>query len=89
MSSSPRRWIQNWRGLSAELKRRRVYPVTAAYAVVAFILLQLGEITFQPLGLPNWVMVGLIALVIAGFPVVVAVAWLFDITPAGKRYSMR
>ena len=62
-----------------------MYPVTAAYAVAAFILLQLGEITFQPLGLPNRVMVGLIALVIAGFPVVIILAWLFDITPTGIR----
>ena len=69
--------------LFAELKRRRVYPVIAAYAVVAFILLQLGEITFQPLGLPNWVMIALIVLVITGFPVTVVLAWIFDITPHG------
>jgi adenylate cyclase len=67
------------------LKRRGVYPVIAGYAVVAFILLQIGEITFAPLGLPNWVMVTLIALVIAGFPVVILLAWVFDITPAGIR----
>ena len=71
--------------LSAELRRRGVYPVIAAYAVVAFILLQLGEITFQPLGLPNWVMITLIVLVILGFPVTVVLAWIFDITPKGIR----
>jgi TolB-like protein/tetratricopeptide (TPR) repeat protein len=69
--------------LSAELKRRRVYPVIAAYAVVAFVLLQIGEITFQPLGLPNWVMIALIILVVIGFPVTVVLAWIFDITPHG------
>jgi TolB-like protein/Flp pilus assembly protein TadD len=74
-----------WLNFAAELKRRKVYPVIAAYAVVAFILLQIGEITFGPLGLPNWVMVGLIALVILGFPVVVVLAWVFDITPTGVR----
>ncbi|NIL92877.1 MAG: tetratricopeptide repeat protein [Woeseiaceae bacterium] len=71
--------------LLAELSRRRVYPEIAAYAVVAFILLQLGEITFAPLGLPNWVMVALIVLVILGFPVVIVLAWVFDITPSGIR----
>jgi len=71
--------------LSAELKRRRVYPVIAAYAVVAFVLLQIGEITFQPLGFPNWVMITLIVLVIIGFPVTVVLAWIFDITPHGIR----
>ena len=70
---------------SAELRRRGVYPVIAAYAVGAFILLQLGEITFQPLGLPNWVMITLIVLVILGFPVTVVLAWIFDITPKGIR----
>jgi len=85
VASDSNRRLHAWHELSAELKRRRVYPVTAAYAVVAFILLQVGEITFDPLGLPNWVMVGLIALVIAGFPVVILLAWLFDITPAGIR----
>ncbi len=75
----------SWSELSAELKRRRVFPVIAAYAVVAFILLQIGEITFGPLGLPNWVMVGLIAIVILGFPVAVVLAWVFDITPTGIR----
>ena len=74
-----------WVRLGSELKRRRVYPVIAAYAVVAFILLQIGEITFGPLGLPNWVMVALIIVVSVGFPVVVVLAWVFDITPTGIR----
>ena len=81
--SKPSRY--SWKTIAAELRRRRVYPVTAAYAVVAFVLLQIGEITFAPLGLPNWVMVALIALVIAGFPVVIVLAWIFDITPTGIR----
>jgi TolB-like protein/tetratricopeptide (TPR) repeat protein len=81
--NKPSRYSWSW--LSTELKRRRVYPVIAAYAVGAFILLQLGEITFAPLGLPNWVMVSLIALVITGFPIAIVVAWVFDITPRGIR----
>jgi adenylate cyclase len=75
----------SWSGLSAELKRRKVYPVIAAYAVVAFILLQIGEITFGPLGLPNWIMVALIVVVVLGFPVAVALAWIFDFTTTGIR----
>lgn len=74
--------------LTSELSRRRVYPVIAAYAVVAFILLQLGEITFTPLGFPNWVMVALIVVVIVGFPVVIVLAWIFDITPTGIRRTV-
>ena len=65
--------------LSRELLRRRVYPVVAAYAVVGWIQLQVGEMTFGPLGLPDWVMSALVVLVIAGFPVVLVLAWVFDI----------
>ncbi|MDH3552567.1 MAG: tetratricopeptide repeat protein, partial [Gammaproteobacteria bacterium] len=75
----------SWSWLSTELIRRKVYPVIAAYAVVGFILLQIGEITFGPLGLPDWVMVALIALVVTGFPVAIVLAWAFDISPAGIR----
>lgn len=68
----------SWSKLSAELKRRNVYSVVVAYAIIAFFILQIAEITFAPLGLPNWVMVSLIALISLGFPVVVALVWLFD-----------
>jgi TolB-like protein/Flp pilus assembly protein TadD len=78
------RWL-SWSALSAELKRRRVYSVIAGYAVIAFILLQLGEITFAPLGLPNWAMIALIVVVVLGFPLVIVLAWVFDITPTGIR----
>lgn len=71
--------------LSAELKRRKVYPVIAAYAVFAWVVLQIGEVTFEPLGLPGWVMTGLVVSVILGFPLALVLAWVFDITPAGIR----
>jgi len=73
----------NWSGFSGELKRRRVYPVIAAYAVVSWILLQVGEVTFEPLNLPDWVMPNLIVMVIVGFPVVFALSWFFDFTLKG------
>jgi len=68
-----------------ELKRRKVYPVIATYAVVAWILLQIGEVTFEPLGLPDWTMTGLVVLTIVGFPVVLILSWMFDITSTGIR----
>jgi TolB-like protein/Flp pilus assembly protein TadD len=89
VSTKTTRKIPSWRVLAAELKRRRVYPVTAGYAIVAFVILQIGEITFQPLGLPNWTMVALIGAVILGFPVVIILAWVFDITPTGLRRDHR
>ena len=72
-------------GLSAELLRRRVYPVVVAYALVSWVVLQIGEVTFEPLGIPGWIMRALILVVIAGFPVAAILAWKFDITPSGIR----
>ncbi len=75
----------SWRWLSTELKRREVYPVIVAYAVVGWVLLQIGEVTFGPLGIPEWGMTALIVVVIAGFPVALVLAWMYDITPLGIR----
>jgi TolB-like protein/Flp pilus assembly protein TadD len=75
----------SWRWISSELKRREVYPVIVAYAIVGWILLQIGEVTFDPLGLPTWVMPTLIAIVVAGFPVALVLAWMYDLTPRGIR----
>lgn len=77
-----------WSELSGELKRRGVYPVIAAYAIVSWVLLQIGEVTFEPLYLPRWVMTALIVVVIAGFPVVLALAWFFDFTRTGIRLDV-
>ncbi len=80
-----KRSLISWRGLSAELRRREVYPVIVAYAVVAWLLLQIGEVTFEPLGLPDWAMPALIFVAVAGFPVALVLAWMYDITPQGIR----
>lgn len=74
---------------SAEMSRRRVYPVIVGYALIAWALLQIGEVTFEPLGLPGWVMSTLVVLVIAGFPLAAILAWMFDITPFGVRRDAR
>ena len=71
------------RGLFEELKRRRVFRAAALYAVVAWVLVQIGEATFDPLGLPEGYQRLLIILVGLGFPVAVLLAWIFDLTPEG------
>ncbi|MEE4161171.1 MAG: tetratricopeptide repeat protein [Woeseiaceae bacterium] len=68
-----------------QLRRRKVYRAMAAYAVVGWLVLQIGEVTFEPLGLPGWVMTALVVVVILGFPVTVILSWVFDITWAGIR----
>jgi len=77
------KFVGYWLWLSAELKRRNVYSITAAYAVVAFIVLQIAEITFAPLGIPNWIMITVIVAVLIGFPLIIFLAWVFQLTAHG------
>jgi adenylate cyclase len=69
----------------SELKRRRVYRAAAAYAVVAWILLQIGEVTFEPLHLPDRAMTALVIATIAGFPVALVISWFFDFSISGIK----
>ena len=69
----------------SELKRRNVYKVAVAYAVVAWVLIQLGSIVFPTFGAPAWVMKVFIALVVLGFPIALLFAWAFELTSEGIR----
>jgi TolB-like protein/Flp pilus assembly protein TadD len=71
--------------LISELKRRSVFQVAVAYTVVSWLLMQVADILFPAFGLPDWVMRGLILLLLIGFPIAVALAWIFDLTPQGVR----
>ncbi len=62
-----------------ELKRRRVFRVAAMYAVAAWVLLQIAEITFEPLGFPEASLRTLILVLALGFPVAVIVGFAFDL----------
>lgn len=67
----------------SELKRRKVIRVAILYAIGGWFLLQLGEVTFEPLELPAWAMRTLIYSVLAGFPFALILAWFFDLTRHG------
>ena len=73
------------RSLMGEMHRRRVFRVAGAYAIVAWILMQLGEITFEPLQLPGWALTLLIIVLLLGFPLVMVLAWAFDWTADGIK----
>lgn len=75
-------------GLFAELKRRNVFRVGIVYAVVAWVLLQIGEIVFDFLEVPTWAGKVLIVFLALGLPVALILAWAFELTPEGvKRES--
>src|SRR6202165_96426 len=69
----------------AELKRRNVYKVAVAYAVVSWLLIQAASIFFPAFDAPPWVMKIFIIVIIFGFPVALIVAWAFEITPEGIK----
>jgi len=62
-----------------ELEKRRVYRAAAAYAAVTFILLQVADLILPGLGAPDWVFRFCVVASLAGFPVAVVLAWIFDI----------
>ncbi|MGH8225050.1 MAG: tetratricopeptide repeat protein [Gammaproteobacteria bacterium] len=69
----------------AELKRRHVWRVAIAYAVVAWLLLQLAAIVLPTFGAPHWVLKVLIGIFVLFFPVAIMLAWAFEMTPEGMR----
>jgi TolB-like protein/Tfp pilus assembly protein PilF len=68
-----------------ELKRRNVYKVAIAYAVVAWLLIQAGSILFPTFEAPGWVMKGFVTVIAAGFVIALIIAWAFEMTPQGMK----
>jgi len=69
----------------AELKRRNVYKVAVAYAIVGWLLVQVATQVFPFLEIPNWVVRLVIVLVAIGFPIALIIAWAFELTPQGIK----
>ena len=67
----------------AELKRRNVYKVAAAYAVVAWLTIQAASIFLPAFNAPQWAMQIVILILVIGFPIALAFSWAFEITPQG------
>ena len=66
-----------------ELKRRKVFRVAVTYAIVGWVLAQIGELTFPNLLLPEWLLRALVIFLILGFPVALILAWSYEIMPDG------
>ena len=75
----------NLRKFFAELKRRNVYKVAIAYAVVAWLLMQVASQIFPFFEIPNWAVRLVVLLLVIGFPVAVILAWAFELTPEGIK----
>jgi TolB-like protein/Tfp pilus assembly protein PilF len=75
----------NLKNFFAELKRRNVYKVAIAYAVIAWVLMQVASQIFPFFEIPNWAVRLVVLLLIIGFPVALILAWAFELTPEGIK----
>jgi TolB-like protein/Flp pilus assembly protein TadD/DNA-binding winged helix-turn-helix (wHTH) protein len=69
--------------LIGEMRRRSVFKVSGAYLLGMWIVLQVAEITFEPLRFPEWWMTALTIVAIIGLPIVATLAWSYEITQGG------
>jgi len=68
-----------------KLRERKVIRVGIAYVVVGWIMMQVGEVTFEALSLPPWALTLLVIIVLLGFPIALISAWAWELTPEGIR----
>ena len=85
LEKSAARYAVNPRNFFGELKRRNVYKVAIAYAVVAWLLMQAASQIFPFFEIPNWAVRLVVLLLIMGFPVALILAWAFELTPEGLK----
>src|SRR5712672_1636503 len=69
----------------SELKRRNVYKVAVAYAVVGWLLVQVTTQVFPIFEIPNWASRLIVLAIIIGFPIALVIAWAFELTPEGLK----
>ena len=78
---------QDHGGFFSEVKRRQLLRPVLVYVVGCWILLQIADITFEPLGLPGWALTFVILLAVLGLPVVITLGWVFNVTSEGIRVT--
>ncbi len=71
--------------LFQELRRRNVFRVGIAYAIMAWLILQILDVVVPILEIPDWVGKAVLLVVALGFPVVLVFAWAFELTPEGIK----
>jgi predicted ATPase/Tfp pilus assembly protein PilF len=73
--------------LRAELRRRKVVRVTAAYAVAGWVVVQVVETTWEALGMPPGTLTVVIVVVLAGLPLAVVLSWAYELVPDASAES--
>src|SRR5438067_13055009 len=75
----------NQRNFFVELKRRNVYKVAVAYAIVGWLLVQVATQVFPFFEIPNWAVRLVVLAIVVGFPIALVIAWAFELTPQGLK----
>ena len=75
----------NYLNFFSELKRRNVYKVAVAYAVVGWLLVQVATQVFPFFEIPNWAVRLVVLAIVIGFPISLVIAWAFELTPEGLK----
>jgi hypothetical protein len=75
----------NPKNFFAELKRRNVYKVAVAYAIVGWLVIQIAATVVPALHLSDAVTSAVVLIVILGFPIALILAWAFELTPEGIK----
>jgi serine/threonine-protein kinase len=68
-----------------EVKRRNVFKVAVVYIIAGWLTMQVVDVMFPALNIPDWFTSAIAALVLIGFPFAVIFAWAFELTPEGIR----
>lgn len=72
-----------------ELKDRKVFRVAIVYLVAGWLVMQIADVMFPALGLPQWSVTLVAALLIVGFPVALALSWAYEAGPGGIHRDTR
>src|SRR5438094_10608393 len=75
----------NPKSFFGELRRRNVYRVAIAYAVVGWLLVQVTTQVFPIFEIPNWALRLIVLAIAIGFPIALIIAWACELTPEGTR----
>ena len=71
--------------LWGELRRRNVFRVAVAFAIVAWLLIEMAATVFPALKLPEWTVTFVTVLILISFPIILIGAWAFEVTPDGLK----
>lgn len=77
MADKPRK------SLLGQFYKRKVMRVGLAYILIGWVMMQVGEVTFEALTLPPWALSFLIAVIVLGLPIALVLAWAYEVTPEG------